>query len=70
MFELRVVRNRSAGNGVLNLRRATLGGDMDLGIAGRKAIVCASSRGLGHGCSRFIRAETVLIDGGAYPSAF
>lgn len=25
---------------------------MDLGIAGRKAIVCASSRGLGHGCAR------------------
>src|SRR5712692_3921757 len=24
---------------------------MDLGIAGRKAIVCASSRGLGHGCA-------------------
>jgi 3-oxoacyl-[acyl-carrier protein] reductase len=25
---------------------------MDLGIAGRKAIVCASSRGLGEGCAR------------------
>ena len=25
---------------------------MDLGIAGRKAIVCASSRGLGRACSR------------------
>ena len=24
---------------------------MDLGIAGRKAIVCASSRGLGRGCA-------------------
>src|SRR3954454_17844491 len=24
---------------------------MDLGIAGRKAIVCASSRGLGRGCT-------------------
>ena len=25
---------------------------MDLGIAGRKAIVCASSRGLGRACAR------------------
>ena len=25
---------------------------MDLGIAGRKAIVCASSKGLGKGCAR------------------
>jgi hypothetical protein len=25
---------------------------MDLGIAGRKAIVCASSRGLGFGCAK------------------
>ena len=24
---------------------------MDLGIAGRKAIICASSRGLGKGCA-------------------
>ncbi len=24
---------------------------MDLGISGRKAIVCASSRGLGRGCA-------------------
>src|SRR5262245_57168867 len=28
-----------------------LGSPMDLGIAGRKAIVCASSRGLGRGCA-------------------
>jgi hypothetical protein len=47
-----------------------LGGDMDLGIAGRKAVVCALSRGLCRACSFFIRAETVLIDGGAYPSVF
>ena len=27
------------------------GADLDLGIAGRKAIICASSRGLGRGCA-------------------
>src|SRR3954464_14138983 len=30
----------------------TIGHAMDLGIAGRKAIVCASSRGLGRACAR------------------
>jgi 3-oxoacyl-[acyl-carrier protein] reductase len=38
---------------------------MDLGIAGRKAIVCASSRGLGKGCARAL-AEAgcdVVING-------
>ena len=29
---------------------------MDLGIAGRKAIVCASSRGLGRGCAEALAA--------------
>jgi 3-oxoacyl-[acyl-carrier protein] reductase len=38
---------------------------MDLGIAGRKAIVCASSRGLGYGCAKAL-AEAgceVVING-------
>src|SRR6185369_15977125 len=38
---------------------------MDLGIAGRKAIVCASSRGLGRGCA-FALAEAgcdVVVNG-------
>ena len=38
---------------------------MDLGIAGRKAIVCASSRGLGRGCAIALAAEgcVVVING-------
>jgi 3-oxoacyl-[acyl-carrier protein] reductase len=38
---------------------------MDLGIAGRKAIVCASSRGLGKGCAMALAAEgcEVVING-------
>ncbi len=38
---------------------------MDLGIAGRKAIVCASSRGLGRGCAMALAAEgcAVVING-------
>jgi 3-oxoacyl-[acyl-carrier protein] reductase len=38
---------------------------MDLGIAGRKAIVCASSRGLGYGCARALAQEhcEVVING-------
>jgi 3-oxoacyl-[acyl-carrier protein] reductase len=38
---------------------------MDFGIAGRKAIVCASSRGLGRGCAMALAAEgvTVVING-------
>jgi NAD(P)-dependent dehydrogenase (short-subunit alcohol dehydrogenase family) len=38
---------------------------MDLGIAGRKAIVCASSRGLGYACAKYL-AEAgceVVING-------
>jgi 3-oxoacyl-[acyl-carrier protein] reductase len=38
---------------------------MDLGIKGRKAIVCASSRGLGYGCAKAL-AEAgcdVVING-------
>jgi 3-oxoacyl-[acyl-carrier protein] reductase len=38
---------------------------MDLGIAGRKAIVCASSRGLGRACAKVL-AEAgceVVING-------
>jgi 3-oxoacyl-[acyl-carrier protein] reductase len=34
---------------------------MDLGIAGRRAIVCASSRGLGRACARALAAEGVDV---------
>jgi 3-oxoacyl-[acyl-carrier protein] reductase len=34
---------------------------MDLGLAGRKAIVCASSRGLGKACARALAAEGVAV---------
>ncbi|MGH7934298.1 MAG: SDR family oxidoreductase [Candidatus Binataceae bacterium] len=34
---------------------------MDLGIAGRKAIVCASSRGLGRACAEALAAEGVHV---------
>jgi 3-oxoacyl-[acyl-carrier protein] reductase len=38
---------------------------MDLGIAGRKAIVCASSRGLGRACAQALAAAgcEVVING-------
>jgi 3-oxoacyl-[acyl-carrier protein] reductase len=38
---------------------------MDFGIAGRKAIVCASSRGLGRGCAMALAAEgcEVIVNG-------
>ncbi|MHA1188920.1 MAG: SDR family oxidoreductase [Alphaproteobacteria bacterium] len=38
---------------------------MDLGISGRKAIVCASSRGLGRGCAQALAAAgcTVVMNG-------
>ena len=34
---------------------------MDLGIAGRKAIVCASSRGLGRACAQALAEEGVDV---------
>jgi len=34
---------------------------MDLGLAGRKAIICASSRGLGRGCAEALAAEGVEV---------
>ena len=34
---------------------------MDLGIAGRRALVCASSRGLGHACAEALAAEGVDV---------
>ena len=34
---------------------------MDLGLKGRKAIVCASSRGLGRGCATALAAEGVEV---------
>ena len=38
---------------------------MDLGIAGRKAIVCASSRGLGYACAKALAQAgcEVVING-------
>ncbi len=36
-------------------------GDMDLGIAGRWAVVCASSKGLGFGCADALAAEGVNL---------
>ena len=34
---------------------------MDLGISGRKAIVCASSKGLGKGCAMALAREGVAV---------
>ena len=34
---------------------------MDLGIAGRRAIVCASSKGLGRGCAQALAREGVHV---------
>ena len=38
---------------------------MDLGIAGRKAIVCASSKGLGRACARALAEAgcAVVVNG-------
>jgi 3-oxoacyl-[acyl-carrier protein] reductase len=47
---------------------------MDLGIRGRRALVMGASRGLGAACAflcsaqaGYITAQSVLVDGGAYP---
>jgi 3-oxoacyl-[acyl-carrier protein] reductase len=47
-----------SGDGVASIR-------MDLGIAGRSAIVCASSQGLGRACAEALIAEgaAVVING-------
>jgi hypothetical protein len=37
------------------------GATLDLGIAGRKAIVCASSRGLGRACAEALAKEGVEV---------
>jgi 3-oxoacyl-[acyl-carrier protein] reductase len=34
---------------------------MDLGIAGKRALVCAASKGLGRGCAAALAAEGVLV---------
>jgi 3-oxoacyl-[acyl-carrier protein] reductase len=34
---------------------------MDLGIAGRKALVCAASKGLGRGCAEALAQEGVEV---------
>ena len=35
---------------------------MDLGIAGRWALVCAASKGLGRGCAEALAAEGVEVE--------
>ena len=35
------------------------GSEMDLGIAGKRAIVCAASRGLGKGCAMALAQDGV-----------
>src|SRR5205823_7992088 len=35
--------------------------DMDLGIRGKKALVCASSKGLGKACAEFLAADGVDV---------
>jgi 3-oxoacyl-[acyl-carrier protein] reductase len=47
------------------MKGALAGFRMDLGIAGRKAIVCASSRGLGRACAKALAAAgcDVVING-------
>ena len=35
--------------------------EMDLGIAGKRALVCASSKGLGRGCAEALAAEGVHL---------
>ena len=34
---------------------------MDLGISGKKAIICASSRGLGKACAESLASEGLVI---------
>ena len=34
---------------------------MDMGIAGRNALVCAASKGLGRGCAEALAAEGVNV---------
>ena len=34
---------------------------MDLGIRGRKALVCGASKGLGYGCAAALAAEGVVV---------
>src|SRR5208337_4261861 len=45
--------------GPLRMRESS----MDLGIAGRKAIVCASSRGLGRACALALANCEVVVNG-------
>lgn len=40
---------------------STMGAEMDLGIAGRHALVCASSQGLGLACARALATEGVEV---------
>ncbi len=47
---------------------------MDLGLKGKRALVCASSKGLGRGCAflcgaqaGFITGQNILLDGGGFP---
>ncbi len=40
---------------------------MDLGIAGKWALVCAASKGLGRGCAEALAAEGVHVTTWVYP---
>jgi 3-oxoacyl-[acyl-carrier protein] reductase len=52
----------AAGAGALKLRFFDKGNrDMDLGIAGRWALVCAASKGLGRGCAEALVREGVNV---------
>ena len=49
--------------------RKPMENEMDLGIAGRKAIVCASSRGLGRACAeRLAEAGCEVVINGLNPN--
>src|SRR5271155_4348491 len=50
---------RTAGS--FGARSSEGGSIMDLGIGGRRALVCASSRGLGRGCATALAAEGVHV---------
>jgi len=52
---------------------------MDLGLRGKSALVCVSSKGLGRGCAfslarsgltGFVTGQNFLIDGGSYPGTY
>lgn len=50
-----------AARGSLLVETDTKGNGMDLGIRGKTALVCASSKGLGRGCAEALAAEGVEL---------